>query len=76
MSQSVKNLPEVQAVLWFYPWAGKTPGVETAAGILAWGAGKTPEWRRQPVSLPGNPMDRGARWAAVRGVPAVGCGSD
>lgn len=59
MSQSVKNLPEVQAVLWFYPWAGKTP-----------------EWRRQAVSLPGNPMDRGARWAAVRGVPAVGCGSD
>ena len=29
-------------------------------------------WQRTPVSLPGDPMDRGAWWAAVHGVTGVG----
>ena len=58
MAQTVKNLPAMQAVLWFYPWAGKIP----------WSG----DGSRYPCL--GNPMDRGARRAAVHGVPAVGYG--
>ena len=38
----------------FNPWVGKIP----------WRR----KWQPTPVFWPGNPMDRGARWATVRGV--------
>ena len=42
----------------FDPWVAKSP----------WRR----EWQPTPVSLPGNPMDRGAWWATIHGVAKSG----